>query len=133
MQTDQVSSTISIQTLDEIRKVLRKTWGWLAFLAVISIGQAVLSIVFLFIRLQGGILNILIELASSALGIALAVFLFQASQRAKRYAESGTADELTAYHGKLKIYFTLTGLLVFIGLVAAVLMGLIGSCAGLRG
>lgn len=133
MQTDQVSSTISIQTLDEIRKVLRKTWGWLAFLAVISIGQAVLSIVFLFIRLQGGILNILIELASSALGIALAVFLFQASQRAKRYAESGTADELTAYHGKLKIYFTLTSLLVLIGLVAAVLMGLIGSCAGLRG
>jgi len=133
MQTDQVSSTISIQTLDEIRKVLRKTWSWLAFLAVISIGQAVFSIVFLFIRSQGGILNILIELASSALGIVLAVFLFQVSQRAKRYAESGTADELTAYHGKLKTYFTLTGLLVLISLVVAVLMGLIETFTGYRG
>lgn len=126
METDQKSSAISIQTLDKIRKVLKKAWGWIGFIAVASIVSAGLSIVFLFIKPQSGILNFLIELAASILGIALAVFLFQASQKAKRYAQSGKAEELTEYHGKLKTYFTLTGLL-FIGLlVLKLITGLIG-------
>ena len=138
MQTDQVSSTISIQTLDEIRKVLRKTRGWLVFLAVVSFGSTLLSLVSILISVirgygSSGVLDILVKLLFAGFNIALAVFLLQASQSGKKYAESGKAEELTAYHDRIKTYFTLTGLLVLIGLVAAVLMGLIGTFAGYRG
>ncbi|MCK4334589.1 hypothetical protein KAX06_07405 [candidate division WOR-3 bacterium] len=138
MQTDQVSSTISIQTLDEIRKVLRKTRGWLVFLAVVSFGSTLLSLVSILISVirgsgSSGVLDILVKLLFAGFNIALAVFLLQASQSGKKYAESGKAEELTAYHDRIKIYFTITGLLVLIGFVVAVLMALIGSGAGLRG
>ena len=137
MQTDQVSSTISIQTLDEIRKVLRKTRGWLAFLAVVSFGSTLLSLVSILISVirgsgSSGVLDILVKLLFAGFNIALAVFLLQASQSGKRYAESGKAEELTTYHDRIKTYFTITGLLVLISLAVAVLMALIGSGAGLR-
>jgi len=137
MQTDQVSSTISIQTLDEIRKVLRKTRGWLVFLAVVSFGSTLLSLVSILISVirgsgSSGVLDILVKLLFAGFNIALAVFLLQASQSGKRYAESGKAEELTTYHDRIKTYFTITGLLVLISLAVAVLMALIGSGAGLR-
>jgi hypothetical protein len=82
---------------------------------------------------SSGVLDILVKLLFAGFNIALAVFLLQASLKGKKYAESGKAEELTAYHGKLKTYFTITGLLVLISLAVAVLMALIGTFAGYRG
>ncbi|MEA3310767.1 MAG: DUF5362 family protein [candidate division WOR-3 bacterium] len=138
MNTDLTLSSLSIETLDRIRAEIGRIRGWLAFIAVVSFGLILLSLVSILISVirgsgSSGVLDILVKLLFAGFNIALAVFLFQASQRAKRYAESGTADELTAYHGKLKIYFTITGLLILISLAVAVLMALIETFAGYRG
>jgi uncharacterized membrane protein AbrB (regulator of aidB expression) len=135
MKTDLTLSSLSIETLDRIRAEIGKTRGWLVFLAVVSLGSTLLSLVSILISLirgSGGVLDILVNLLFAGFNIALAVFLLQASQRGKRYAESGKAEELTAYHQRIKTYFTITGLVVLISLAVAVLMALIGSGAGLR-
>ncbi|TET24036.1 MAG: hypothetical protein E3J71_00320 [Candidatus Stahlbacteria bacterium] len=126
MKIDLTLSSLSIETLDRIRAEIEKTRGWLAFLAIVSLASALFSIVRLFIRPQSSILDVLVELALSVLSIVLAVFLFQASLKGKRYAKSGKAEELTAYHGKLKTYFTLTGLLIIGALVLSLITGFAG-------
>ncbi len=138
MKTDLTLSSLSIETLDRIRAEIRKTRGWLAFLAIVTFGSTLLSLVSLLISgIRGsgssGILYILVNLLFAGFSIALAVFLLQASLKGKKYAQTGKAEELTEYHDKIKTYFTITGLLVLIGLAVAVLMVLIGSGAGLRG
>lgn len=138
MKIDLTLSSLSIETLDRIRAEIGKTRGWLAFLAVVSFGSTLLSLVSILISVirgsgSSGVLDILVKLLFAGFSIALAVFLLQASLKGKKYAQTGKAEELTAYHDRIKTYFTITGWLVLISLAVAVLMALIGSGAGLRG
>jgi len=118
-------SPISIQTLDRIRAEISRTKGWLKFLAVLSFVMAPVSVLSSFLRMvlspAAGGAGLIGGVISAGVSILLAVFLLVAANKGKAYAGKGQAGDLIAYHGKLAIYFTISGVLIIVVLAGLVI------------
>lgn len=128
-------ANLSVATLDSIRAEIDKTQGWLRFLAMVSFIMVPISIFLAAIAVifnpYTGALQLVSNIISGAISIVLAIFLFQASSRGRAYADAGQPADLLVYHGKLMIYFIISGVLIIIVLAVLVIGIIFGVAFGL--
>jgi phosphatidylglycerophosphate synthase len=87
--------------------------GWMKFLGVMNI--------------IAGALNALsvVGILWAWLPIWLGIILVQSGSRAREYAERGDETSLAAFTGKLKTYFTISGVLLIISLALGLIAGIV--------
>jgi len=97
------------------RKNAKGMKGWMKLLGIVSI--------------IGGALNALsiVGLLWAWIPIWLGIVMVQAGSRAGEYADKGDMASLEGLTGRLKTYFTLSGIMLIIVLAVSVLAGIIGA------
>jgi hypothetical protein len=87
--------------------------GWMKFIGIMTI--------------IGGALQVLsiVGIAIAWLPIWLGVIMVQAASRAKDYADKGDEASLAAMTGKLKTYFTISGILMIVSLVVGIVASIV--------
>ena len=87
--------------------------GWMKFIGILSI--------------IGGILQALtiVGILFAWVPIWMGIVLTGAGSRAQEYADKGDAASLTAFTGKLKTYFTISGILIIISIALGIVGGII--------
>jgi hypothetical protein len=93
----------------DARAHVRSMTGWMKFLGIVSI--------------VGGALNALslIGILWAWLPIWVGIVLMQAGSRAGEFAERGDAPSLTAFMGRLKTYFAISGITIIISLALSII------------
>jgi ABC-type Na+ efflux pump permease subunit len=97
------------------RKNAKSMTGWMKFIGIMTI--------------IGGALNALsiVGLLWAWIPIWLGIVMVQAGSRAGEYADKGDMASLEGLTGRLKTYFTLSGIMLIIVLAVSVLAGIIGA------
>jgi hypothetical protein len=97
------------------RKNAKGMKGWLKLLGIVSI--------------IGGALNALslVGILWAWIPIWLGVIMVQAGSRAGEYADKGDMASLEGLTGRLKSYFTISGIMLIITVAISILAGIIGA------
>jgi hypothetical protein len=107
------ASVATTVTNDAVRANVRGMKGWLKFMGIIQI--------------VGGAINALsiVGILWAWLPIWLGIVLVQAGSRAGEYADRNDVTSLAALTGKLKTYFTISGIVMMISIALGVIGGII--------
>jgi len=99
----------------QARKNAKGMKGWLKLLGIVSI--------------IGGTLNALsiIGILWAWVPIWLGVIMVQAGSRAGEYADKGDMASLDGLTGRLKTYFTISGIMLIITVAISIIAGVIGA------
>ena len=111
------------QLVRNISLPIHESKGWLKFLGVISIVSGVLTALSL------------VGIIVAWLPIWMGFLLYQGGSLVEQAYVGGDPEALTASLGKLRTYFTVTGVLAlvgFIGIGLLLLFGLFGAMAGMQ-
>jgi hypothetical protein len=103
------------QVIRELGLPIYQSKGWLKLLGVVSILNGILAAL------------TLIGIVFAWLPIWMGVLLYQAASAVERSQVSGETKALTQSLEKLKLYFTISGVMAVIGLAAAVLAMTFGA------
>ncbi len=97
----------------QARKNAKGMTGWMKFMGIMTI--------------IGGAINALtiIGILWAWLPIWLGVVLTQAGSKASEYADKGDAASLEAMTGRLKAYFTLSGIVMIVSIAMGIIAGVV--------
>jgi len=120
-QTTTMAASLDSAATEQIRTHVKDTQGWMKFMGIVSI-------------IIGALYALtIVGIVVAWLPIWLGVLMYQAGSKAADYADRANPADLVEYHSKLKILFTIMGILMIIMLVLMVIGFIIGIIVAIAG